>query len=576
MSTPRAATPEPAAASPEARPVELTGRALVVGGTIGALLAIANVYMGLKTGWGDQGNLTAAILGFGISRAMWGRSSVLENNIVQTTAASAATVAFTAGLVGAIPALALSGREPAAWAIAVDGLALGLLGLWVGSMLRGALIEREALPFPSSAATAEVIRAMHASARTGLSRARRLGWSAVASAVMVWFRDGRPAFIPAAATLLPTSVGVPVALTMSWSPMFVGTGALLGLRSGLSLLAGGLTAWALLAPACMHWQLIPHADYAALAGWLLWPGVALLTGSLLTSLLLDWRGFARGVADLRALRSESGARGRVALPLLAALAILCVVNAAVFGVAPVFTVAAFAATLLLAAVAARATGETDIAPVTQMGQLVQILVGAIAPQSVASNLLCGHMATGCSTETASVLWAFKTGHLLQGQARRQLIAAAVGLVVGLLVGVPVYLVIARVHHLGTESFPAPVAISWRALARLAHEGGAAAPPGALIAAGTAGALGVLLTIGARSRAAPLMPSPVALGMGMLIPFSYVSAIMVGAVAVRIASRYRRHLMEEWATPLAAGAIVAESLVDVLLTVLVAAHLLAPP
>ena len=43
---------------------EFTPRALVGGCIIGSLLAVSNVYMGLKTGWWESGSISAAVLGF--------------------------------------------------------------------------------------------------------------------------------------------------------------------------------------------------------------------------------------------------------------------------------------------------------------------------------------------------------------------------------------------------------------------------------------------------------------------------------------------------------------------------------
>src|SRR5256885_509684 len=55
-------------------PAELSARAVIVGCSVGAILAIANVYMGLKTGWNDSGNITSSLLGFALLRA-WARGA---------------------------------------------------------------------------------------------------------------------------------------------------------------------------------------------------------------------------------------------------------------------------------------------------------------------------------------------------------------------------------------------------------------------------------------------------------------------------------------------------------------------
>src|SRR5512138_931892 len=96
MSTPE--PPPPAATPAAAAAPEATVRALVVGCVIGVALAAGNVYTGLKTGFIDGGAVTAALIGFVIlsrDKSIPGRRyGVLENNITQTTAASAAVMGF--------------------------------------------------------------------------------------------------------------------------------------------------------------------------------------------------------------------------------------------------------------------------------------------------------------------------------------------------------------------------------------------------------------------------------------------------------------------------------------------------
>ena len=111
----------------------LTARALGVGCLIGALLTVANVYMSLKTGIWDGGFPTGAILAFGIVGTLSFRGqrpySPQENLVSQAVAAAACAMPATAGLLGALPGLALMGRDYPAWVITGWGLGLALVGL---------------------------------------------------------------------------------------------------------------------------------------------------------------------------------------------------------------------------------------------------------------------------------------------------------------------------------------------------------------------------------------------------------------------------------------------------------------
>src|SRR5436190_24280850 len=71
-------------------PRDFTLRAALAGIGLGVVLAIGNVYMGLKTGWWDSGNITAAVLGFALlapaARKGLRPYTLFENNITQTLA----------------------------------------------------------------------------------------------------------------------------------------------------------------------------------------------------------------------------------------------------------------------------------------------------------------------------------------------------------------------------------------------------------------------------------------------------------------------------------------------------------
>src|SRR5579864_3300000 len=119
---------------------EFTLRAVITGVALGAMLCIGNVYMGLKTGWWDSGNITATVLGFAllapIARRMGRPYSLFENNITQTVAGSAAIMPAVLGLLGALPALELLGHHYSSLAIGAWGLSLGLFGVLLGIPLR--------------------------------------------------------------------------------------------------------------------------------------------------------------------------------------------------------------------------------------------------------------------------------------------------------------------------------------------------------------------------------------------------------------------------------------------------------
>src|SRR3989454_8177171 len=73
-------------------PPELTARALIVGVALGLIFSASSVYLALKIGLTVSSSIPIAVLSITIFRAL-GRTSILENNIVQTTGSASDSVA---------------------------------------------------------------------------------------------------------------------------------------------------------------------------------------------------------------------------------------------------------------------------------------------------------------------------------------------------------------------------------------------------------------------------------------------------------------------------------------------------
>ncbi|AGC42303.1 OPT family oligopeptide transporter [Myxococcus stipitatus DSM 14675] len=552
-------------------PRESTARALGMGGVIGALLAVTNVSMGLKLGWWESGSVMAAVLGFGgmaaVSRARGSPYTPLENNLTQVTAVSVGAMPAAAGLLGPLPALMLLGMDVPGVAVAAWSVALGILGVLAAHLLRRRLMEEEALPFPTGIATAELITAMHASEpRANKGRGVWLVVAGVVATGVTVLRDilqRLPGMVA-----VPGSVGgVPAASLawgVAWSPMLVAVGMMAGLHLGLSMLLGALVAWGGLSPWLVSTGVVKEAGYDSLLSWLTWPGVGLLVGSALVSLLAQARDFRSAARDLRSLgRGELLPRWAWGWGAGAALLSLGL-GVAVFGLSVSQVLLSLALLLPLCAVCARGAGQVDVSPVTQVGQLSQVAAGVALPGSVASNIGVGGLVSGAAAQTGVSLWALKAGHLLGASSRRMLAAQLLGVLVGSLVSVPAYLLLTRAYGLGSQALPAPFSHQFRAVAELAARGLEGMPAHAALAGAVAAGVGALLTLLARGRMARWVPSPVAMGIGFILPAYFAVTLCLGGVIAAIA-RWRWPQVTGRNVPaLAAGAIAAESLVGVLI------------
>jgi putative OPT family oligopeptide transporter len=553
------------------RQAEATARALVVGSGLGVLLAAANVYCGLKTGFIDGGSITASLLGSALLGLIGRRTgSPLEVNIVQTVAASAAVMSFSVGVSAAVPALALSGREVAPGVLLFWGLAVAVLGILTGAWLRPRLIDAAALPFPTGQATAAVVAAVTADPGARRGRLWSLGLMLLAAAVFTWLRDGSPQLIPGT-FVPPLAIGGLAAgaltLGVSTSPLLLSTGVLVGSRAAASMVLGAVLAWAVLGPAAVRAGLVPQAGYAALVPVLLWPGLALLVGSALTTLVLALPAIFRAAGDLRAIlrRDADASAPGLGSPLLAAAVLLSVITVAVlgsstFGLSPALLLALLPLALLLSAASARAAGETDQAPVGQVGAVVQLGLGKAG---VVPSLAGGALVTGMATQTAQMLWALKSGQRLGASPRAQVAAQLLGALVGAVVVVPVYALVRAAYPLGSEMMPAPSALAWKATSEAAQGAIPFAQPLVLQATVLAAVAGVLLTVLER-RGWRWLPAPAAMGVAFVLPAFASVTILAGALLFAALVRARPAFCDNHGPSLAAGGIAGESIMGLVL------------
>ena len=125
--------------------MEFTVRAVVLGALFGLLFGAVSVYVGLRAGLTVSASIPIAVLSISILRA-FGRATILENNIVQTTGSAGESLA--AGVMFTLPALIFLGfgSEFTFWRI----FPLALLGGWLGVLfmipLRRQVRPQKALP----------------------------------------------------------------------------------------------------------------------------------------------------------------------------------------------------------------------------------------------------------------------------------------------------------------------------------------------------------------------------------------------------------------------------------------------
>src|SRR6187455_2871914 len=138
------------------KPKELTIRGLILGALITTIFTAANVYLGLKVGLTFASSIPAAVISMAIL-SLVKDSSILENNIVQTVASAAGTLA---AIIFVLPGLVIIGWWSGFpyWMTAGVTAVGGILGVMFSVPLRRALVVDTLLPYPEGVAAAEVLK----------------------------------------------------------------------------------------------------------------------------------------------------------------------------------------------------------------------------------------------------------------------------------------------------------------------------------------------------------------------------------------------------------------------------------
>ncbi|MFK3774448.1 OPT family oligopeptide transporter [Pseudomonas sp. NPDC089406] len=553
---------------------ELSPRAVLTGAVLGILLTPSNVYAGLKIGWSFNMSIIALLVGFALWQGLARRTSTRpewtlhESNINQTVASAAASI-VSGGLVAPIPAYTLlTGHQldplpMMAWVFSVS-----FLGIWIAWYLRPALLNDHGLKFPEGMATLETLQQIYNQGREAVARIKVLCSAALLSALVKWV----DVFAWAIPRWAPTPALERLTFTLDPSLMLIGFGGIIGIRVGLTLLFGAALAWGGLAPWLIGhgWVVLaPNANgpqFAALVEWLLWPGVSLMVCATLTSLLVRlWQ------VPRRPARQAARARLRLtpwpAAGLLLAIALVVTLQVLLFGIDGWMALLSIPLAVCLAVVAARVVGATGIAPIGAIGKLSQLSFGLIAPGQVAINLMSANTAGGAAGQSTDLMNDFKVGLAIGATPHKQLAAQCIGILIGSVVGVLVYLMLIPDPKglLLTQQWPAPAVATWKAVAQTLTQGlGALAPELRwAIAAGSAagvllGALDSLLP----QRAARWLPSTAALGLAFILPASISTMMGLGALVTWLASCRWPGLAERFAITAAAGLIAGESIMGV--------------
>ncbi len=233
---------------PNEQPREFTLRAVLLGSFFGIIFGAVTVYVGLRAGLTVAASIPIAVLSISILRA-FGRSSILENVIVQTTGNAGQSIA--AGVIFTLPALIFLGFDLEYSRIFMLALIGGFLGVLFMVPLRRELIVEEhgKLTFPEGTACADVLMA----GEKGGSFASRVFLGLGLGAFYTFFQNrnliglwpNAPEFDP---DFGPHHVLKGASINAEATPEYLGVGYIIGARTAGIIFAGGVFSWLVLMP----------------------------------------------------------------------------------------------------------------------------------------------------------------------------------------------------------------------------------------------------------------------------------------------------------------------------------------
>lgn len=568
---------------------ELTFTSILLGIILAVLFGAANAYLGLRVGMTVSASIPAAVISMGVMRVILRRTSILENNMVQTIGSAGEAVA--AGAIFTLPALFMWMSEwnvgaPSLIEISLIALCGGALGVLFMIPLRQALIVKEhgTLPYPEGTACAEVLLAGEQKGAKASTVFAGMGFAAAYK------------FIADGLRLFPSDVDYDLhkyggGVGISVLPALAGVGYICGYRISSYMLAGGMISWLFLMPVIKLFGgglteplapaatvLISEMDSQAIWGnyiRYIGAGSVAMAGiiSLIKSLPLIFNTFRDAMKDLKRGRQTSALRTEQDLPMNIVLIsiLLTVVIIWLVPAIPVSFAGALIITIfgfLFATVSSRLVGLVGSSnnPVSGMA-IATLLVSSLTLKAVSGSgraSMMGAIAIGgviciiaaIAGDTSQDL---KTGFIIGATPKKQQCGELIGVLASALAIGGVLYLLNQAWGYGSSELPAPQAMIMKTVVEGVMNGDL---PWNMILAGAA--IAVVIEI----LGIPVMP----VAVGMYLPMRTSTAIMVGGLIRlwfenrKVSTEDDRKVFIDRGVLYTSGMIAGEGLIGILLAV----------
>lgn len=484
----------------------LTFRGIAIG-LIGLIvITTSSMYVALRMGALPWPTVFVTVLSVAILSKAKG-STLEEINCTHTLMSAGAMVA--GGLAFTLPGLWMTNPNAelsllTIIVIAVTGVILGNL---FTALYRPTFIEEEQLPYPMGKAAYNTLIAGKEGKGAPLLFST-MGASVIFTSIRDWF-----GWIPSTLTLFKGSSLFP-GLYLWVSPMALGIGAIIGPALALMWLLGSIIGYYIITPIGLKTGLFASMAEADLFRSNLGLGIMIGTGFGVAIMAM---------AKVFKKKKQIGKR-EINKNILIAIIAVCIMSAIILTLFTEITlieaIIVVIGTYLVAYLSGMLTGQTGVNPMEVFAILVLLFISAIfKPTLTASFSIAGVVAVACGL-TGDVMNDLKAGSLVGTPVRSQLLAEAIGGIVGAIVAAIALIVMKNSFGtFGTAELPAPQAASVAAMA-----GGI----GNKAAFFSGVAIGIILY---------LLKTPSAtLGLGFYLSTSISSIMALGAIIMAIAKK----------------------------------------
>ena len=573
---------------------EITFKAIVLGIVLSMLLSGAMAYLGLFAGMTVSASIPAAVISMGVL-ALFKKSNILENNLVQTAASAGESLA--AGVIFTIPALILMGYWESFNYLEVAKISAigGIIGVMFTVPLRRAFILVARLQYPEGIATAEVLKAgekaRKVSGNGSSNGLKMIMMSSLAGGLMKLSELGFSMWN----VVLEKAINIGNAifgLGTNLSPALLSVGFIVGRNIGILVVVGGLISWGIAIP--IYSAINGFEGEPLEAAYLIWNskirylGVGAMVIGGIWSLIKLFNPLIIGIQD--SLNAIKGSRvnalneerdipinyvGIVLIIMLIPVFLLYVDIIHSVGIAILLTFILMIFGFLFSAVAAYMAGVVGssnnpisgvtIATILFSSLLLLILLGSDNNAGSAGAIMVGAIVCCAAAIGGDNLQDLKTGYIVGATPWKQQIMQVIGVLSSAIVLGLVLDILHTAYTIGSPSLSAPQATLMKSVADGVFFGNLPwnfVYIGALIAI-----VIILLDIRQEKRGSDFRIPVLAVAVGIYLPIELTVPIFIGGMINHLATKAgTSEASEENGLLLASGLITGETLMAIFIAV----------